>query len=101
MFQVEAVHKIYESLPVSSGLMSEDPSFSSLNYFRDDTDDQWDRTIDFTPSASIGQLSILCLELPQLSQTLVTSFFTTKSTILTLSVRMGVHILVALVLFQL
>jgi len=46
--------------------MSEDPSFNSLNYFRDDTDDQWDRTIDFTPAASIGQSSILCLELPQL-----------------------------------
>ena len=66
MFQVQAVPKIYESLPLSFGLMSVDPSFSSLNYFRDDTDDQWDRTIDFTPSVSIGQLSILCLELPQL-----------------------------------
>ena len=66
MFQVQAVPKIYESLPLSSGLMSEDPSFNSLNYFRDDTDDQWDRTIDFTPAASIGQSSILCLELPQL-----------------------------------
>ena len=103
MFQVQAVPKIYESLPLSSGLMSEDPSFNSLNYFRDDTDDQWDRTIDFTPAASIGQSSILCLELPQLCDlpNIVTTFFTTKSTILTLSVRMGVHILVALVLFQL
>jgi hypothetical protein len=100
MFQVQAVPKIYES---SSDLMSEDPSFSSLNYFRDDTDDQWNRTIDFTPSASIGN-RLFCVWSCRncaISQTLVSTFFTPKSTILTLSVRMGVHILVALALFQL
>ncbi|OEL35769.1 RNA-dependent RNA polymerase 1 [Dichanthelium oligosanthes] len=37
-----------------------------LNYFRYGTDDQWTRTNDFTPSASIGQSSIICLEVPQL-----------------------------------
>lgn len=36
-----------------------------FNWFRDDTDEQWTRTIDFTPSASIGQSSIFCLEVPQ------------------------------------
>ena len=102
MFQVQAVPKIYESLPLSSGLMSEDPSFNSLNYFRDDTDDQWDRTIDFTPAASIGQSSILCLELPQLCDlpNIGDYFFYYKEYNLDF-VRMGVHILVALALFQL
>ncbi|KAF8729529.1 hypothetical protein HU200_017470 [Digitaria exilis] len=42
------------------------PEDRILNYFRDGTDDQWTRTTDFTPSASIGQSPILCLELPQL-----------------------------------
>jgi RNA-dependent RNA polymerase len=62
MFQVQAAPKIYELLPRHSGLMYEDPFF---NWFRDDTDEQWTRTIDFTPSASIGQSSILCLEVPR------------------------------------
>ncbi|KAK8463078.1 hypothetical protein SEVIR_1G318100v4 [Setaria viridis] len=62
LFQVQAAPKIYELLPRRSGLMYEDPFF---NWFRDDTDEQWTRTIDFTPSASIGQSSILCLEVPQ------------------------------------
>uniref|UniRef100_A0A2P2JTS8 RNA-dependent RNA polymerase n=1 Tax=Rhizophora mucronata TaxID=61149 RepID=A0A2P2JTS8_RHIMU len=35
-----------------------------LNFFKDDPDDQWVRTIDFTPSSSIGHSSALCLELP-------------------------------------
>ncbi|KAL6911456.1 hypothetical protein ACP4OV_000261 [Aristida adscensionis] len=62
LIQVQAAPKIYQFLQRRSGHISEDPSF---NYFRDDTDDQWTRTIDFTPSASIGQSSILCLEVPQ------------------------------------
>jgi RNA-dependent RNA polymerase len=62
MFQVQAAPKIYKLLPGRPGLMFEDPFF---NWFRDDTDEQWTRTIDFTPSASIGQSSILCLEVPQ------------------------------------
>ncbi|PUZ77534.1 hypothetical protein GQ55_1G380000 [Panicum hallii var. hallii] len=62
LFQVQAAPKIYELLPRCSDLMYEDPFF---NWFRDDTDEQWTRTIDFTPSASIGQSSILCLEVPQ------------------------------------
>lgn len=62
LIQVQAAPKIYKLLPGRPGLMFEDPFF---NWFRDDTDEQWTRTIDFTPSASIGQSSILCLEVPQ------------------------------------
>ncbi|CAM0944297.1 unnamed protein product [Alopecurus aequalis] len=64
LIQVEAAPKIYEQIPPRSGFMYEDPLF---NYFRDDTDDQWTRTTDFTPSASIGQSYIICLELPYLT----------------------------------
>uniref|UniRef100_A0ACD5ZLB8 Uncharacterized protein n=1 Tax=Avena sativa TaxID=4498 RepID=A0ACD5ZLB8_AVESA len=60
LIQVEAAPKIYEQNPPRSGFMYEDPLF---NYFRDDTDDQWTRTTDFTPSGSIGQSYILCLDL--------------------------------------
>ncbi|GJM86772.1 hypothetical protein PR202_ga02662 [Eleusine coracana subsp. coracana] len=59
---VQAAPKIYGLTPRRSGIMFEDPFF---NYFRDDIDDQWTRTTDFTPSASIGQSSILCLEVRQ------------------------------------
>ncbi|CAL5054478.1 unnamed protein product [Urochloa decumbens] len=62
LFQVQAAPKIYELLPRRSGLMYKDPFF---NWFKDDTDEQWTRTVDFTPSASIGQSSIICLEVPQ------------------------------------
>ncbi|KAG8059507.1 hypothetical protein GUJ93_ZPchr0002g26649 [Zizania palustris] len=61
LIQVQAAPKIYEMIPRRSGNMYEDPLF---NYFRDDTDDQWTRTTDFTPSSSIGQSYILCLEVP-------------------------------------
>lgn len=60
LIQVQAAPKIYELTPRRSGHMYEDPFF---NYFRD-SDDQWTRTTDFTPSASIGQSYILCLEVP-------------------------------------
>jgi RNA-dependent RNA polymerase len=35
-----------------------------LNFFKDSSDEQWIRAIDFTPSYCIGQSSSLCLELP-------------------------------------
>ncbi|KAM3243573.1 hypothetical protein ACQJBY_055491 [Aegilops geniculata] len=63
LIQVQAAPKIYEQNIRRSGSMYDDPLF---NYFRDDTDDQWTRTTDFTPSASIGQSYILCLELPHI-----------------------------------
>lgn len=63
LIQVQAAPKIYEQNIRLSGSMYDDPLF---NYFRDDTDDQWTRTTDFTPSASIGQSYILCLELPHI-----------------------------------
>ncbi|KAM0847860.1 hypothetical protein ACQ4PT_054767 [Festuca glaucescens] len=60
VIQVQAAPKIYErSMPCSSA-----PNF--FNYFRDGKDDQWTRTTDFTPSASIGQSYIMCLEVPYL-----------------------------------
>ncbi|KAL2927978.1 RNA-dependent RNA polymerase 1 [Bienertia sinuspersici] len=34
------------------------------NYFKDEKDDQWFRTTDFTSSSCIGQSSVLCLKLP-------------------------------------
>uniref|UniRef100_A0A0E0CR57 RNA-dependent RNA polymerase n=1 Tax=Oryza meridionalis TaxID=40149 RepID=A0A0E0CR57_9ORYZ len=63
LIQVQAAPKIYEQTTRRSGVMYEDPLF---NYFRDHTDDQWTRTTDFTPSSSIGQSYILCLEVPHL-----------------------------------
>ncbi|KAM3225215.1 hypothetical protein ACQJBY_058138 [Aegilops geniculata] len=63
LIQVQAAPKIYEHNIRRSGSMYDDPLF---NYSRDDTDDQWTRTTDFTPSASIGQSYILCLELPHI-----------------------------------
>jgi RNA-dependent RNA polymerase len=41
--------------------MWEDPLF---NYFREIQDDKWMRSTDFSPSSSIGQSSIFCLQLP-------------------------------------
>lgn len=40
----------------------EDPFY---NFFKDVSDDQWVRTTDFSPSASIGQSSALFLEIPR------------------------------------
>ncbi|MQM03461.1 hypothetical protein Taro_036242 [Colocasia esculenta] len=34
------------------------------NYFKDCAEDQWIRAVDFTPSSSIGQSHVFCLELP-------------------------------------
>ncbi|XP_051188557.1 probable RNA-dependent RNA polymerase 1 [Lolium perenne] len=60
VIQVQAAPKIFErSMPCSSA-----PDF--FNYFRDGKDDEWTRTTDFTPSASIGQSYIMCLEVPYL-----------------------------------
>ncbi|KAM0912877.1 hypothetical protein ACQ4PT_012533 [Festuca glaucescens] len=60
LIQVQAAPKIYEPNLHRSGSVFQDPLF---NYSRDDSDDQWTRTTEFTPSASIGQSYILCLEL--------------------------------------
>lgn len=56
-----AAPKIYVLSTCESDLMHEDPKF---NYFKDSPDDQWVRTIDFSPSCSIGQSFVLCLQLP-------------------------------------
>lgn len=58
---VQAAPRIYQMPLRNSGLVHED---FLLDYFKDGSDDQWVRTIDFTPSCSIGQSSALCLELP-------------------------------------
>ncbi|KAJ6824420.1 putative RNA-dependent RNA polymerase 1 [Iris pallida] len=57
---VQAAPRIYQMPLINSGLVHEYPL---LDYFKDGSDDQWVRTIDFTPSHSIGQSSALCLEL--------------------------------------
>ncbi|XP_042480127.1 probable RNA-dependent RNA polymerase 1 isoform X2 [Macadamia integrifolia] len=61
LIQVLGVPRIYEKPVRYSGLLFED---SILNYFKDASDDQWDRTTDFTRSCCIGQSSAMCLELP-------------------------------------
>ncbi|XP_042500578.1 probable RNA-dependent RNA polymerase 1 [Macadamia integrifolia] len=61
LIQVVAAPRIYEKPIRSSGLVFEDPI---LNYFKDASDDQWDRATDFTRSCCIGQSSAICLKLP-------------------------------------
>lgn len=57
LIQLFGVPRIYEKVERSSGLLFEN------DFFRDVQDDQWVRTTDFTRSRSIGQSSVLCLEL--------------------------------------
>lgn len=52
--------RIYEK-PVGSRYTYEYPT---LIYFKDASDDQWDRATDFTPLCCIGQSSGMCLEIP-------------------------------------
>ncbi|KAJ4764056.1 RNA-dependent RNA polymerase [Rhynchospora pubera] len=61
LIQIQAAPKIYELSQCNSQEMWEDPSF---NYFREIPDDKWIRSTDFSPSSSIGQSSILCLQFP-------------------------------------
>ncbi|XP_078177301.1 putative RNA-dependent RNA polymerase 1 [Carex rostrata] len=61
LIQVQAAPKIYELSQDNSGEMRDDPVF---NYYRETQDDKWVRTSDFSPSRSIGQSTILCLQLP-------------------------------------
>ncbi|XP_020089657.1 probable RNA-dependent RNA polymerase 1 isoform X1 [Ananas comosus] len=61
LFQMAAAPKIYELALRSSGLVHEDPL---LNYFKETPDDQWIRSTDFSPSCSMGQSSVICLQLP-------------------------------------
>ncbi|KAL9247739.1 hypothetical protein vseg_021140 [Gypsophila vaccaria] len=42
--------------------------FLSTNYYKEEQDDQWFRTTDFTPLYCIGQSSVLCLEFPYNSE---------------------------------
>ncbi|XP_059448546.1 RNA-dependent RNA polymerase 1-like isoform X1 [Corylus avellana] len=61
LIQLQGAPRIYEKDSRTSGHVSED---LFLNFFKDISDDQWVRAIDFTPSCCIGQSSALCLELP-------------------------------------
>ncbi|XP_062171708.1 RNA-dependent RNA polymerase 1-like [Alnus glutinosa] len=61
LIQLFGAPRIYEKDSRSSGHVSED---LLLNFFKDSSDEQWIRAIDFTPSYCIGQSSGLCLELP-------------------------------------
>ncbi|KAG9444507.1 hypothetical protein H6P81_015847 [Aristolochia fimbriata] len=59
VIQVQAAPRIYKKGVYNSGNFYDDPL---LNYFRDTSDEQWIRTVDFTPFSSIGQSSSLCVE---------------------------------------
>ncbi|XP_020089659.1 probable RNA-dependent RNA polymerase 1 [Ananas comosus] len=61
LFQMAAAPKIYELPLRSSSLVQEDPL---LNYFKETPDDKWIRSTDFSPSCSMGQSSVICLQLP-------------------------------------
>ncbi|CAL0318586.1 unnamed protein product [Lupinus luteus] len=61
IIQLLGAPRIFEKDEPTSENIYENPSF---NYYRDPPDDQWIRTIDFTPSSCIGQSSAICLELP-------------------------------------
>ncbi|KAJ4974442.1 hypothetical protein NE237_007616 [Protea cynaroides] len=61
LVEVFSVPRIYEKPVSSSSLIFEDPN---LNYFKDASDELWDRTTDFTDSCCIGHTSAMCLELP-------------------------------------
>ncbi|XP_074556672.1 LOW QUALITY PROTEIN: putative RNA-dependent RNA polymerase 1 [Curcuma longa] len=61
VFQVVAAPKIYKISSQNGQSIYGDPIY---NYFKDAPDDQWVRTVDFSPSSSIGQSCALCLELP-------------------------------------
>nr|APO15851.1 RNA-dependent RNA polymerase 1 [Sesuvium portulacastrum] len=57
LIQLFRVPQVYEKVEHSFGQLFEN------NFFRDQQDDQWIRTTDFTISC-IGESSVLCLELP-------------------------------------
>ncbi|KAJ7954356.1 RNA-dependent RNA polymerase [Quillaja saponaria] len=61
LIQLYGVPRIFENDVRPSVEVFDSPL---LNYFKDIPDDQWVRTVDFTPSCCIGQSSALCLELP-------------------------------------
>ncbi|KAJ3699365.1 hypothetical protein LUZ61_003070 [Rhynchospora tenuis] len=61
LIQIQAAPKIYELSQCNSQEMWENPDY---NYFREMQDDKWIRSTDFSPSSSIGQSSILCLQFP-------------------------------------
>ncbi|CAI8605424.1 unnamed protein product [Vicia faba] len=53
LFQLRSAPRIYEKL------------VSEIKYFKEDHDNHWTRSVDFTSSCGIGQSSALCFELPQ------------------------------------
>ncbi|XP_068657810.1 probable RNA-dependent RNA polymerase 1 [Aristolochia californica] len=59
VIQMQSSPRIYKKDPYNSGQFYDDPL---LNYFRDTSDEQWIRTVDFTPFSSIGQSSSLCVQ---------------------------------------
>ncbi|CAK8570444.1 unnamed protein product [Lathyrus sativus] len=61
LIQLIGAPRIFELYVPTSTNVYDDPL---KNYCMDYPDDQWIRKIDFTPCSSIGQSSVLCLELP-------------------------------------
>ncbi|XP_068660914.1 probable RNA-dependent RNA polymerase 1 [Aristolochia californica] len=61
LIQVQAAPRIYKrNLPISGNAYED----SFKDFFFDIPDENWVRTIDFTPHCCIGQSSALCLEVP-------------------------------------
>ncbi|KAL6003376.1 multidrug resistance protein [Asimina triloba] len=58
---LQAAPRIYKKSTSTPDAIYFDPF---LNYYKDISDDQWVREVDFTPSSSVGQSTMLCLEVP-------------------------------------
>ncbi|KAL4196139.1 hypothetical protein AMTRI_Chr04g244530 [Amborella trichopoda] len=61
VLQMQGAPRIFQKPLSFSSDIYDSPLF---NYYKDFPDEQWVRSIDFTPSCSIGQSSSLCLALP-------------------------------------
>ncbi|KAI9075013.1 hypothetical protein K1719_043063 [Acacia pycnantha] len=61
LIQLLGAPRIFEKDVRTSGSIFEDPF---LNFCKDSSDDQWIRTVDFTPFSCIGQSSHIYLQLP-------------------------------------
>ncbi|KAK4261811.1 hypothetical protein QN277_004760 [Acacia crassicarpa] len=61
LIQLFGAPRVFEKDARTSGSIFDDPF---LNFCKDSSDDQWIRTVDFTPSRCIGQSSHIYLQLP-------------------------------------
>ncbi|KAL1346808.1 hypothetical protein HN51_020353 [Arachis hypogaea] len=61
LIQLLGAPRIFEKEEYTLGDIYDDPLF---NYYKDDSNDQWIRAIDFTPCNCIGQSTAIVIELP-------------------------------------